>query len=233
MVFENATLQQNANSIVNNNIVGWFNYLKNTKCRKLKLRYHHSISQSQSKDHETAGFVGGGGTWLIEAVYDSHSTYWIGKEDLTHKDKKDGKIWNITYSQLLSKPDAFQPNYSLVEAKQKLASILTRIAAFADKHNMDYWADIFQKAKKNLTITQPVVDYYKDFIVIENYSLSARQVLFAASTAWVFGGMGSWNDILYENEKDNSLNNALSSELYDAVIEGTIAAVNSFPGNNS
>jgi len=230
VVFENNSLKQNANVPIDENIIGWFHYLKSTKCKKLKLRYSHSLNQVQSKDYETAGFVGGGGTWLIEAIYDTHSTYWIGKEELTREDAKNGRIWSTKYSQLSSKPNSFQPNYSLVQTKQKLSSVLTRIAAFSGKHGLDYWTDIFKKASANLTSTQPVVDYYTDFIVAEYYSLSARQVLFAASKAWVFGGMGSWNDIVYQTEKDEALNKALSAELYDAVIEGIMASVNSYPG---
>src|SRR3569833_994087 len=220
VVFENYSLRQNENDPIDKNIIGWFNYLKSTKCKKLKLRYCHSLTQVQSKDYEMAGFVGGGGIWLIEAIYDTHTTYRIGKEELTREAAKNGRIWSVKNSQLSSTPNPFQPDYSLTQAKQKLHSALTRIAVFADKHNLDYWADIFKKANGNLNSTQPAVDYYKDFIVDEYYSLPARHVLFAASKAWVFCGMGSWNDIVCQAEKDEALNNALSSELYDAVIEG-------------
>ena len=43
--------------------------------------------------------------------------------------------------------------------------------------------------------------------------LPAAQLLGAAQSAWVFGGMGSWNDLGFEGE-DQALYDRLSEELY-------------------
>ena len=68
-----------------------------------------------------------------------------------------------------------------------------------------------------------------DYIVSANYSIAARQLLLASSSAWVFGGMGSWNDLSFEKEEDNQHYETLSTALYNAINRGILAATNSSP----
>ena len=56
-----------------------------------------------------------------------------------------------------------------------------------------------------LNSKNPAVEYYNDFIPGDALSLQARQLLFSASKAYVFGGMGSWNDNIYSNSADKIL----------------------------
>jgi len=52
-------------------------------------------------------------------------------------------------------------------------------------------------------------------------------LIFEAGYAWVFGGMGSWNDIGFQDEKDRQLYEDLSDKLYDLVIAALVAGINS------
>ncbi len=60
------------------------------------------------------------------------------------------------------------------------------------------------------------------------YSLDARQLLAMASRAWVFGGMGSWNDIGFTDAARNEEYRRVSQELYRAVTDAIRDAANSF-----
>jgi hypothetical protein len=47
-----------------------------------------------------------------------------------------------------------------------------------------------------------------------------------ASQAWVFGGMGSWNDLGFPDAADNDRYRAVTAGLYDAVLGAIAAAAN-------
>ncbi|WP_445736980.1 hypothetical protein [Mariniflexile sp.] len=51
----------------------WFELLKKENCKKLRLYF----KTSKLDDHKSAGAVGGGGNWFIEAVYKNYSDFWI------------------------------------------------------------------------------------------------------------------------------------------------------------
>jgi hypothetical protein len=89
-------------------------------------------------------------------------------------------------------------------------------------------ADFFQKAAARLNSDAPAAGYYNEALIPDReYSLQARQVLFTAGSAWAFGGMGSWNDLLFEKAEDNERYNNVPARLYDAINRAVVAAVNS------
>jgi hypothetical protein len=110
-----------------------------------------------------------------------------------------------------------------------LEQSLSTIADFAGAHQLSEWADVFKKAKAILNSTDPAGDYYHhDLLVEKHYPLIARQLLFAAGAAWVFGGMGSWNDLGFNTEEDNKKYDDVSAGLYAAINQSVLAAANSF-----
>lgn len=69
---------------------------------------------------------------------------------------------------------------------------------------------------------------HQDLLVIKNYSLKALQLLFAAGTAWVFGGMGSWNDMGFKEKEIQENYLRLSRQLYESLLQSILATSNSF-----
>lgn len=207
----------------------WFKYLKRDGCKKLRLYFQSSKDQSMAKDHKLAGMVGGGGTWLIEAVYDTYSNGWANRWSVTKQDDPDHKIWTVNYGMTVKKLPTIDLQIDQTEIKLKLKQTLTEIADFALKHNLKTWRDLFVNAKSNLeSDTWEEPPYHKNFIPLENYSTIAKQILFSANSAWVFGGMGSWNDLSFKNEEDNNLYEKLSEQLYSQVNEAIISVTNSY-----
>lgn len=203
----------------------WFAYLKKSGCKKLKIYYRHSDDQSQFKDFENEIFIGGGGVWMIEAVYNNYSKYWGFIQDVTKPKASDNRIWSIQFFISEHKPGAIK-TLPINIAKSNLSTALTQIMDFAIKVNRRGWAEQFEKAKKNLDDSNPVVDYYQDFIAPNTLPLQAKQLLFSASLADVFGGMGSWNDAWYDTKEENDLNIKLSTDLFDRINEAIAAALN-------
>ena len=215
--------------VVSSNSIKWFEYLRVDDCKHLRLYYESSKGQSFAEDHKLAGFVGGGGVWFIEAVYNNYSNYWASRWEVTNQNAADGKIWTVNYGMLSARQSTRNLQIDNQLVKNKLTHTLSEITDFASKQNLQNWAEQFEKAKVILDSSSPEDNYYhKDLIPLDNYSLTAKQILFSAGSAWVFGGMGSWNDLGFDSKKDNDTYDRLSEQLYSIINEAIIAGVNTY-----
>jgi hypothetical protein len=208
-------------AIIANNPTEWFTLLKKNDCKKLRL-YNHT---EQKDDPKLAGLVGGSGNWFIECIYDSYSDFWIS--NWSHDENLKDKPWIITYRKAVAKQPTINLQFDLRDVREKLKTILEQITEFAFKETAENWGQIFEKAKNTLESKSPETDFYhNDLIVLDNYALENRQLLMSASKAFVFGGMGSWNDIWFENEETQQEYNTLSSGLYRMMIKTIVSSVN-------
>lgn len=87
---------------------------------------------------------------------------------------------------------------------------------------MDTWAAWFERA---LAVGDDI-PYYPDMLPL-GYTYEARHLAALAAQAWVFGGMGSWNDMTFENESATAEYGAVSRDLYNAILVGLVASVDS------
>ncbi len=207
----------------------WFQFLKSEGCKHLRLYFEYSQDQTFAKDHRLAGMVGGGGTWLIEAIYDGFSNYWANRWEVTDQDNQDRKIWSVNYG--MTAINTYTSNLQIdnKKIKESLSQTLTEIAAFAYNQDLNHWGEQFAKAKSVLESETPQKEYYHtDLIPVENYSLISRQIIFSAGSSWVFGGMGSWNDLGFSNKEDNETYDRLSEQLYSIINQAIIAGTNTF-----
>ncbi len=210
--------------------IDWFKYLKQNKCKLLRLVFH--TDNSQADDHKLAGFVGGGGSWFIEAVYNDFSDFWQAKWEVK-ANKKDGdnRIWNVTYGLTIPKAaHHIHPDYDISQQRDSLEKVLTEIAEFAGSNdNTKGWEKTFLSAKESLSEKYPQVDYHKDLIPADSLPSENAQLLIAAAKSFVFGGMGSWNDIgWFRDEKLSKQYDDLSKELYRVMNESIITSINNW-----
>lgn len=227
--FEKVGFFSKKEKIISKRPTEWFKYLKTDGCKHLRLYFEYSKDQSFSKDHKLAGLVGGGGTWLIEAIYDNYSNYWRNKWEVTNQNATDSKIWTVNYGMIVKKQHTSNLQIDNQSIKDKLRQTLIEIANFAFKQNLQSWGELFDRAKTILDSSVPEENYYhKDLIPLDNYSLTAKQILFSAGSAWVFGGMGSWNDLGFDSKEDNDTYDRLSEQLYSNINEAIIAGTNIF-----
>lgn len=214
--------------VVATNPSEWFRLLKNQQCQRLRL-YYQKPSDSSLPSYKLAGFVGGGGTWFIEAVYEKFSNYWTSRWDVTRKDAPDSKIWTVNYGLTIKEQKTSDKQADLGILRDNLDRTLQEIAVFAFKQNLKSFGKIFDDSRKTLTSVAPQEDYYhKDLVKLEHYSVRAKQILFAAASAWVFGGMGSWNDLGFDNKDDNEQYERLSTQLFDCINDSLVGSINSF-----
>jgi len=207
----------------------WLRFLKKDGCKKIRLYYQPAGGKEQAPDHKLAGLVGGGGTWMIETIYGKYAHYWFNKWEVTKKDDPDRKIWSVSYGMIDKDQPVTDKQTDIRETCSLLDQSLAAITEFAATQQLSDWAGVFKKARTILDSTHPGEDYYhQDLLVEKHYPLIARQLLSAAGAAWVFGGMGSWNDQGFNTAEDNQMYDEVSARLYAAINQSILAVVNSF-----
>jgi len=216
----------------------WFQGLKKQGCKRLRLFYTPSENTpTKTPDHKLAGMVGGGGTWMIETIYGKFSHYWFNRWQVTQKDDlrpsvdgpPDRPVWSVSYGRIDKDQPVTDKQFHIKDTSSLLEQSLKAIAGFAESQHLPSWAETFNKARSILDSINPIQDYYhQDLLVEKHYSLEARQLLAAAGAAWVFGGMGSWNDLVFDSENINKTYDERSAQLYNAINQAVQAVANSY-----
>jgi hypothetical protein len=116
---------------------------------------------------------------------------------------------------------------SVGDASEALGRALDQAGGFAAMvRELEHWREIFGRAAQMLDAAEPIAPYHPDILPPAGYSLPARRLLAASVAGYVFGAMGSWNDYTPEPDLRGRYDD-VSSRLYDVVLGGLMAAVNS------
>lgn len=176
----------------------WFAKLKKRECRGLRL---HNAPMRENKqfghvdERMLVGMVGGGPRWLIEAVYPGRSELWEGFDRIGDKDAADRKIWLSAYVLIGEGESTENTEVSTRAAAIDLRDALFMTEAVAREIEGAPFADIFVRARDALDGRAPDLAHPPDFLRYAHLQPEAERLLNATGRAWVFGGMGSWNDI--------------------------------------
>lgn len=199
--------------------LAWFQSLKPWSTG---LRLHHSPGlrgpnqKIDAPDRMLVGFVGGGARWLIEAVGRERSELWEGFHRFG--DRTDAKPWQCTHilqgemDRAEMEPQAFEP------AVAELRAALVEIGAFARTEQLDSFAGCFARGLALLTSGEPEPRDWLDRLMRHaGFDRQQASVLQAINHAWVFGGMGSWNDLGLDGEPYDGLSDRLYIALNDCI----------------
>jgi hypothetical protein len=217
----------------------WFTQLKRDGVYGLRIVHRptggHQLGDEKVPDRMLVASVGGGGQWLIEAIKPNGSDFWEGRWEVGNREHKAKKIWRVTYGRDAKNqrtPDL--PKMDILALKNQLAKNLEAIGAFARRQKMEEFAKAFDAGLAQLSSNDPLRGvYYSDLVPENTRPLAAAQLLGAAQAAWVFGGMGSWNDVGFDGE-DQLLYERLSEDLYQLLNAAIVLAVNAdTPSNQS
>ncbi len=208
--------------------VAWFQKLEDSGV--IQLRVHRIFTDGGDvSDRMSVAFVGGGGRWVIEAVKLSKSDFWEARWELGDRDDPDQNIWHVTYGRILKNAD--QPEEALPaigKVKIRLEELLRKISSFAHNNDLANFGKCFDRGVKAL-VEAPASNDTESGIFPEGYaSFEQRRLLDACQHAWVFGGMGSWNDIGFDNNETQVEYEALSDELFDLMNLSLVVACNPF-----
>ena len=196
----------------------WLHSLKQNKAVNAWLTFT-ATDNSDAPDHQWSASVGGGGDWKLVVATESSAESWMSRWEITAQNANDNRIWGVTYgcvdksTRAISLP---QPNISA--AANRLRSALSVTQQFATKHELSTWADWFQRALDCFDSTKPLAfPEYVQFVCLDSYPETAQRVLAASYSGWVFGGMGSWNDLGFDSKSENDRYDEISAELYAAI----------------
>ena len=174
--------------------------------------------------HVASAFANAG-SWGLLASGGVPSTLWTVRWDVGAPKAPDFRIWDLTAT---STPfEHLQPAVSTVEeARSILRSALREIEGFANRAGLGNWSPWFARAGALLDEPTPSPPYHED-ILPSDASLHRRQLAAAAVQAWVFGGLGSWNDMGPSDRARVGEYEQVSHQLYDALLKALAAASSS------
>lgn len=182
----------------------------------------------QISDRESAGFANSGPIFAarIEA---SKPEAWHAEWQVTKGAAADRRIWSVAYRNVPDIGTGLEPR-SQQDVRDALYEVLDEAVQFSGLHHMAF-AESFVSAQRALDDSAPLRDFYhKDMIPEDMLALGDMQLFGCAARAWVFGGMGSWNDVWFEGD-DRDIYRDLSDRLFWTIIEALVVATNASRGS--
>jgi hypothetical protein len=209
----------------------WFERLSSEGAYAIRMSYGPSQTNStNAPDRSLVAFVGGGGEWRIQTYRPESTDVWRSNWQVGDRTRTDKKIWRVSYVRVFTSPETQWPQGEDLELlKSELKTLLVDIAQFSREQHFDSFTACFESALACLDSETPLQGvYHKDLAPSGFLSLTANQLLCSAQAAWVFGGMGSWNDVYFEDTHKARYND-LSEKLYRLLNRAIVAVANSQP----
>jgi len=186
------------------------------------VRLEVTMTHVRMSDGSVCTFAGPSEGILISGP--RHSQMWTAHWS-SAEDRGQSTVLSVVYS-ADSVPNRSIDNPSIDLASELLDEALRDIRAFAAEQDLSSWRETFDAAREALRADHPTMPYHHDILPSHGYTLEARQLLAAAVTGYVFGGMGSWNDRMYYDEERALRFSILTESLRRAVESGVMVAVN-------
>jgi hypothetical protein len=209
------------------NPVSWFSKLRKRGCRGFRL---HNAPMKQSaklghiEERMLVGMVGGGPRWMIETVYGDHSELWEGFDRVGDQKAPDKKIWLSAYVLIGEAESAERVDADVAGATIDVHDALLSIEGVAREIPGAPFADAFAGALEALKGED--LAYPLEFLQFAQLAPEATRLLKAAGRSWVFGAMGSWNDIVVDAPLKPRYESA-SKALFDALRRAVLVVANS------
>lgn len=189
---------------------------------------YRSANDPRISDRVSAAFAGGGGQWSLLVRRDHTWDRWQSRWEVGDQNAAERRIWRVEYG-LVSEGEPSAPGgRSLGVVIADLDAVLVEIEAFARENDLRGFAEQFQSARECLAGEGPAA-HHEDLAPDGVLGPPALRLLAACQAAWVFGGMGSWNDLGFD-EGPQRVYDRLSGALYGLVNEGICVAANESGG---
>ena len=201
----------------------WFDALRLAGVTRLWLVC--PLSPESPEHFEAPSFANEARSSLL-AIGGKRDRLWRAHWTVPDPQAPDSTFWTVRFSQApvadipVRRPDLHETETALVAA-------LREAQLFARGHEpLEDWARWFQKAIELCSARDPQPPYHPDMFPRTGFPPDARRLLAIATQSWVFGGMGSWNDVWFDGD-DQGRYREVTSALYDSMLRGFEAAVNS------
>lgn len=204
-------------------VADWLRQLSNRQVNRLWLVIPEAkpvTGDGQSVDeHMLAGFANAG-RWSLVATGGRQPELWRGTWTVGDRNAPAHRIWSVRYEGAYA--DQVTPQRpDLRGAASQLTTSLQAAQDFAVRQAMDPWASWFERA----LAASDDIPYHPDMMP-SAYPREARHLAAMAAQAWVFGGMGSWNDVYVEGPAAAAEYEQVSRNLYSDVLVALVASTN-------
>jgi hypothetical protein len=188
----------------------WILHLSNRNAHRIRMMVFKG--GSELPDHIAASFANGIASGL-QIDFENNAELWITKS-LANADEG----WTvILYCVPLPQPISSTSTLpTLQQAGIRLSQALRHSLDYAAENRLSSFSDHFSKIVAMLERNDLPAS---ELLPARGYCYDAHRLIQAADRAWVFGGMGSWNDCADEETL---------SMLYEAVVNAILSATNSF-----
>jgi hypothetical protein len=204
----------------------WLGALKRRGILGLRL-HRRAQNLAGISDRNASAFAGGGPLWRIEAMArNGQSEFWISRWQVGDRQAADRRSWRVTYELAETAPTALCHLAPLETIAADLGATLSRIRAFASRQDCGNFIPCFDQAIEALADPEADIGYHKDLAPPGMLSSPALSLLKAAQAAWVFGGMGSLNDLGFRGETQKEFER-LSNRLFELLGDAIEASANS------
>jgi hypothetical protein len=168
----------------------------------------------------SAGFMGGVPVGLLSAG-SAGSRLWEAQWSAGTRVADGAQILIANY---LSEPVSTKPERVGTDvATHDLDRALRRAGEFADRQQLPDWARVFAAARQQRAGDGTP---YRDLFPASWPDADGPRLADMALAAWVFGGMGSWNDLGFPEREAQAEYEQISRDLFEAVLRACVAAVN-------
>jgi hypothetical protein len=207
-------------------VLTWLSQARTENVEGFRLHMLSNVHLRRGEDRTNAAFVGGGKLRLLESVRKRASDLWESGWEIGDRHHPEGRLWLVRYwrtKENYERAPMEQPD--MWETKKSLRSALLAALNYACKNDLQPFTAQFQTAVDLLDKPSPLdaSGYFRSY-KYHDLSLEACQVLAALGPAWVFGGMGSWNDLGRDGDDEYV---SISRALYDEVTLSAADVVNS------
>lgn len=203
-------------------VAAWLRYVEAAGSRRLSLLVGDDAASDGVPRHTAASFANGG-RWAIGSD-GPRPKIWFSTWSVRDRTDPNSRIWGVEMTGR-SIPTAMKPVADLHSSRSDLHVALRAIKGFAETEGLVFWAEWFATADGLLDAGEPEIPYNPD-LAPAALPRDSRRLLAAAVQAWVFGGMGSWNDLGFEDGAKQKAHLDLTGRLYAAVLKATADATN-------
>jgi hypothetical protein len=187
---------------------------------------YQSVNAPEISDRMSAGFIGGGGQWRLNVMCNGRKNVWEPMWEVGDRNAPDQRVWRVTY---MLAAENIEANDDRLEQLETIIPVLNQtfsdVLVFCSDHRLDSFSGFFRRATECLTANDALaLVNHQDLAPEGLLSVAAERVLAACQAAWVFGGMGSWNDMGFtghEQSRYERLSDRLFAELNNAIVVAT------------
>lgn len=210
---------------VASNVPDWFSYLRTKKANRL-WSIVFAWERQDILEHIAVAFANGVPI-AIQVDLPEGFELWYPQWKTVGSERKS---WAVEYRSLMFPYSHIYSTHNLIEIKGHLRSSISQAIDFVKRPdvNAKFWENWFSKSLELMDSLEPIPPFHPDIFPASGFKLEAKQLMAAAMQAYVFGGMGSWNDLGFKNPDTQMTYEEISKKLYEAVKLAIMTASNSF-----